>query len=184
MRTLVLAGLLLSLTGRIALGDLVTNGASHDASIFSNNPNNSNGAGPGMFAGTDGGPQSLRGLISFDVASAVPAGSTITGVQLTMYLGMVAGTVSGSQAIELHRLLSSWGEGTTESSATTIGGTGQGRRRRGGRRDLDRPVLVLHNSYRMDHARRRFRFHGKCLRDRRHHHQYRVQLALHTCPDV
>jgi len=128
MRTGLLCGLLAVVTAAHgARADFVTIGATHDASIFSGNPNNSNGAGPGLFAGTDGVPQNLRSLIQFNVAGGVPAGSTITAVKLTLTLGLVAGAgETGTRSIELHRLTATWGEGTTESTATTITGTGQG----------------------------------------------------------
>jgi hypothetical protein len=130
MRYAYLILLIVPLAARTAAADFVTIGPNHDATIYSGNVNNSNGAGPGMFAGNDGGPQTLRGLIQFDVAGSVPAGSTITGAQLTLSLGAVAGSGAnadtGNRMIELHRLLATWGEGTTEASATTIGLTGQG----------------------------------------------------------
>ena len=103
-----------------------------DASIFENDPNNSNGAGPAFFAGTDGTGAALRGLIKFDIADNVPAGSTIFGVQLELFLGKVAGSGGGgplgppSVSIELHKLSATWLEGSTGSGTTQIGGTGQG----------------------------------------------------------
>jgi hypothetical protein len=105
-----------------------------DATIFSNMPNNSNGAGPGIFAGTDGNTVPLRGLIKFDVADNIPAGSTIFRVQLELSLGKVAGSGGGGGPgagvaianIELHKLAADWGEGTTGAGLTQIGGTGQG----------------------------------------------------------
>jgi hypothetical protein len=103
----------------------ITIGSIKDASIFQNNPNNSNGAGPGMFAGDNGMDSPRRGLVEFDVAGSIPAGSTITGVQLTLFLGQVAGTDSTPRTIGLFGLLADWGEGTTGSGGT-IGGTGQG----------------------------------------------------------
>lgn len=114
-----------------ARADVVTIPASHDASIYSNKPNNSNGAGPGLFAGTDGAPQNLRSLIQFDVAGTVPAGSTITDASLTLTLGTFAGdgtaqADTAARSIELHRLTVSWGEGTTLSTTTQISQTGQG----------------------------------------------------------
>jgi len=105
--------------------DAVTIGASKDATIFENNVNNSNGAGPGIFAGTNGMDSPRRGLIDFDIAGNVPAGATITNVQLTLYLGQVAGGGSGAETIGLFELEADWGEGTTGSGAM-IGGTGQG----------------------------------------------------------
>lgn len=102
--------------------------ASKDNSIFANNVDNSNGGGAGIFVGTTNMMQSdslRRGLIEFDVASAVPAGATITGVDLTMYLGQASGA-SGVQTIDLHRLTADWGEGTAGNFTTSISGTGTG----------------------------------------------------------
>jgi hypothetical protein len=113
-----------------ARADIVTIGPSKDASIYAANVNNSNGAGPGMFAGTDAGPSRIRSLLAFDIAG-VPqlSGATITGVQLTLTLGMVPGgspPAPSPEIVDLHRLTADWGEGTTGSSSTTIGGTGGG----------------------------------------------------------
>ena len=52
-----------------------------------------------------------RGLIMFDVAANVPAGSTIVSVTLTLTIHMVATTVP--RDLRLHRLTASWGEGTS-----------------------------------------------------------------------
>ena len=106
----------------------------NDATIFENDPDNSNGAGPGMFSGTDGSGLPLRGLLRFDVADNVPAGATIFNVQLELFLGKVAGSGGGGgpgsgvafSNIELHKLSTGWGEGTTGSGDTQIGTTGQG----------------------------------------------------------
>jgi hypothetical protein len=55
-------------------------------------------------------------VIAFDVAAAIPAGSTITDATLTLHM-------SSSQtlpvSIEMHRLLANWGEGTSNSSTGT-----------------------------------------------------------------
>jgi len=110
-----------------ARADIVTITPSKDAAIYAANVNNSNGAGPGMFAGTDTGPNRLRSLIAFDVAGAGQlSGVTISGVQFTLALGLVAGGSPPTETIDLHRLTADWGEGTTGSSSTTIGGTGGG----------------------------------------------------------
>src|SRR3954468_13188836 len=103
-----------------ARADVALLGAEKDATIFANNPNNSNGAGPGMFAGTDGTGKPLRSLLQFDIAGHIPSGSRINSVQLTLYLGMVAMSDTTPRSIELHQLSASWGEGTTESGATGI----------------------------------------------------------------
>ena len=74
---------------------------------------NSNGAGPYFFAGKvgiSGGSTVRRGVISFDVASSIPAGSTIASVSLKLHLSQEQG---GDQNVSLHRLLADWGEGTS-----------------------------------------------------------------------
>jgi len=79
-----------------------------------------------MFSGTDGNASIKRALVQFDIAASVPAGSTITDVQLTLFLGQVAGNLStGTATISLYRLTDDWGEGTN-GAGTLIAGDGQG----------------------------------------------------------
>ena len=116
-----------------AWADSVTIGSLADATIFQNNVNNSNGGGPGIFSGGNAGAgPARRGLISFDIAGAVPTGATITDVAMTLVLGQSAGSGgtggagdSTPRTISLFAVTDAWGEGTTPVSAT-IGGTGQG----------------------------------------------------------
>jgi hypothetical protein len=108
-----------------AAASTITIGTIKDASIFQNNVANSDGAGPGVFAGTNGMDSPRRGLIEFDISGNIPIGSTITSVQLTLFLGQVAGTDSTPRTIGLYKLAADWGEGTT-GAGQTIGGTGQG----------------------------------------------------------
>jgi len=102
-----------------------------DAAIYENNVDNSNGAGPALFAGTNGMNSPRRGLIGFDIAGNIPAGATIDSVQLTLFLAQVAGSGAGGsgdptpRTIELHALTADWGEGTT-GSGSGVGGSGQG----------------------------------------------------------
>ncbi len=70
---------------------------------------NQDGPGPG--------PATIsirRGLLAFDVGDNVPAGATITGVTLT--LQDVMGR-NGNQEISLSRMLRSWGQGASFSTA-------------------------------------------------------------------
>lgn len=112
-----------------ARADVVTLGANHDTTIFQNNVNNSSGGGPGIFAGTNGAVSPRRGLMSFDLSS-IPAGAIITGVQLTLTVGQIAGSGgsggTNTETIGLFAITRPWGEGTVQSGATSIGGTGQG----------------------------------------------------------
>jgi hypothetical protein len=57
-------------------------------------------------------------LVAFDVAGAVPAGATITGVTLT--LRDVQGQ-NGDQVVSLHHLDQDWGEGSSTGAAAADG---------------------------------------------------------------
>jgi hypothetical protein len=98
--------------------------ARKDNSIFRNRPANSAGGSAGIFAGTTATGSPRRGLIAFDVAGNVPAGATITSVELTLYLGMAGG--GESQSVGLHRLTKDWGEGTAGSDLPTVRNAGAG----------------------------------------------------------
>ncbi|HEX8652625.1 MAG TPA: DNRLRE domain-containing protein [Pyrinomonadaceae bacterium] len=56
-----------------------------------------------------------RGLIAFDVASAIPAGAKITSVKLTLSMKLGAGGGRPAQ-VSLHRVLADWGEGKSKSA--------------------------------------------------------------------
>src|SRR5438067_6413921 len=74
----------------------------------------SNALGDHFFTGETAVGELRRGVLAFDIAGSVPAGSTITGVTLTLNMSR---TPSGtSRTVELHRLLADWGEGTSQAS--------------------------------------------------------------------
>src|SRR5436190_10414719 len=73
----------------------------------------SNGAGFHFFAGENGMGELRRGVLAFDVAGSIPAGSMITAVSLTMNMSMTP--VSSLRTVELHKLLADWGEGTSHA---------------------------------------------------------------------
>lgn len=110
----------------------VTIGANRDTTLFQNNPNNSLGLGQGIFAGNNGQNSPRRGLIGFDIAGNIPVGATITGAQLTLFLGQVAGAGGGGggdatpRNISLFRVNDSWNEGTAGVAGQPIAGSGQG----------------------------------------------------------
>ncbi len=94
-------------------------------------------SGPGLFVGTDAMRLPKRGLISFDVASYVPANATITGVTLTLYLGQVAGAANAMtpgpgaalETIRLYEVTTPWRGGTNGTSGYSgpgFNGSGQG----------------------------------------------------------
>ena len=77
----------------------------------------SNGAGQHFFAGTSSGAAAIikrRGLIAFQIAGQVPAGSVIQSVMLTLFMSRTPpGT--GDEPISLHRVLRDWGEGESDA---------------------------------------------------------------------
>lgn len=80
----------------------------------------SNGSGEYLFAGdTLRGAGARRGLIRFDIASAVPAGAIIQQVELRLNCSR---NNSIPDVVNLHRVLNSWGEGA--SDAGSPGGNG------------------------------------------------------------
>ena len=126
VRACAIAGSLLLLFTAIDAANAVTVqiGAAKDNTIFQNNPNNTAGGQTQFYVGTNTAISPRRGLIEFDIGSKVPAGATITSVDLTLVLSMVAGSGmgggGGAPTIELHPASKEWGEGTVSS------GSGQG----------------------------------------------------------
>lgn len=80
----------------------------------------SNGAGIGVFVGLNSSGLKRRGLLRFDVAAAIPVGAKVITVRLD--LNVSNSPVSVAEPITGHRLLQSWGEGTSVAS----GGGGNG----------------------------------------------------------
>ena len=115
---------LLTLTFAIALGCNIANSVSaaiiniipgKDNTLYEYDPaegDHSNGAGFHFFAGENGMGELRRGVLAFDIAGTIPAGSTITAVSLTMNMSM---TPAGALTVELHKLLADWGEGTSHA---------------------------------------------------------------------
>ena len=88
---------------------------SKDNTLYEYDPaegDHSNGAGFHFFAGENGMGELRRGVLAFDIAGNIPAGSTITAVSLTMNMSM---TPAGALTVELHKLLADWGEGTSHA---------------------------------------------------------------------
>ncbi|MGD8376983.1 MAG: multicopper oxidase domain-containing protein, partial [Acidobacteriota bacterium] len=93
--------------------------ASKDNTLYDNNSPLSNGAGDHFFAGITQSRKIRRGVIAFDVAAAIPAGSTINSVTLTLYMSR---TTAPDETVNLHRLLADWGEGTSQATGEEGGG--------------------------------------------------------------
>jgi len=102
----------------------VTLTPSQDNTIYDVPDNYSNGAGVYMVVGQTNQGGVRRGLVQFDVAAGVPAGSTIDSVIVEMHMSLTQAT--GYQ-IKLHKLLASWGEaGSDAGTGPGNGGAGDG----------------------------------------------------------
>jgi hypothetical protein len=73
----------------------------------------SNGAGFHFFAGENALGEIRRGVLAFDIAGHIPAGSTITSVSLSLNMSRTA--FNTNRTVELHVLLADWGEGTSHA---------------------------------------------------------------------
>ena len=71
----------------------------------------SNALGFYFFAGETAMGELRRGVLAFDIAAHIPAGSTITAV--TLSLNMSKTLLDTARTVELHKLLADWGEGTS-----------------------------------------------------------------------
>jgi hypothetical protein len=93
-----------------------------DNSMFEEWPDNSNGAGDGVYVGQTNFSMKLRrGLMAFDLSS-IPAGSTIHSVSLTLEATMAWPVAS---VVGLHRATADWGEAGSNGSgsgATALAG--------------------------------------------------------------
>jgi spore coat protein A len=101
------------LVASTAGADTVALSAVQDATLFQEDAELANGAGEYFFVGNTKDAFSRRGLLAFDVAASIPAGSTITNVTLDLYMSR---TRTGDETVTLHRVLSDWGEGTSQAS--------------------------------------------------------------------
>ena len=80
----------------------------------------SNGAGEFLFCGRVATGEIRRGLLAFDIASNIPAGSTITRARLRLHLSRTLPV--GAVSCRLHRVLADWGEGTSNAGGGGGGG--------------------------------------------------------------
>lgn len=114
------AAVSVSLVSPIARADQVTINPSADTTLIEFGSGFwANGKGEFFFCGKTNEGYRRRALILFDVASAVPAGSTITAVSLQVRCSK---TTAGTHTSTLHRMLESWSEGVTNAGGSEGGG--------------------------------------------------------------
>lgn len=111
LRSISLA-VIVALCARSAQADVATLTPTKDATIFNDGAGNrADGQQSTLYSGRAGTNTTWpvrRALLAFDVAGALPAGATITSVQLKLYMSK---TVTGAQTYNVHRLTSGWNEG-------------------------------------------------------------------------
>jgi hypothetical protein len=124
---LVIATALGGVGPSLAIADVININPIKDNTLYQYVPADgdlSNALGFHFFAGETGlgtGQGELRrGVLAFDIAGNIPAGSTILGVTLSLNMSMTA--LDTARTVELHKLLADWGEGTSRAS----GGEGMG----------------------------------------------------------
>ena len=82
----------------------------------------SNGAGSYFFAGrTNFSNVIRRAVLAFNVADSIPSGAVITSVTLQLRMSRTA-FGNGARTINLHRITSDWGEGTSDAFGNEGGG--------------------------------------------------------------
>ena len=96
----------------------ITIAPSSDGTIFQDSGDLSNSSGQHLFSGATALGRNnafqRRALLTFDVASSVPANATITGASLSLSVNRAAG--SGADVdFGLHSLNSQWNEGATDA---------------------------------------------------------------------
>jgi len=114
---LLLALILVALLGgapSLAIAQLANINPIKDNTLYQYDPAEgdvSNALGNHFFAGETGMGELRRGVLAFDIAGNIPAGSTILGVTLSLNMSRTADNTA--RTIELHKLLADWGEGTS-----------------------------------------------------------------------
>lgn len=113
--------LTLSFSPIVAKADTVYLRPSADTTLHEYFPDNNLGAQIHFNAGTTQNGPRTRGLMAFDIAAAIPPGSTINSVSLT--LEVVGQPVDGDAPSNfgLHRMLVGWGEGAGSGNPPFLG---------------------------------------------------------------
>lgn len=92
-----------------------------DATLFGDEPDLANGSGSHLFIGATAGGFPRRAVMRFDL-SEVPPGSTVRSASLRVVIDRIANSAPDDSVASLHRLLDSWGEGTSGAGGGGNGG--------------------------------------------------------------
>src|SRR5437773_11215909 len=108
---LIIATALSGTAPGLAKADVINISPIKDNTLYEYDPTEgdlSNALGFHFFAGETAMGELRRGVIAFDIAGSVPAGSTITAITLSLNMSQTALEIE--RVIELHKLLADWGE--------------------------------------------------------------------------
>jgi hypothetical protein len=111
---LVIAVILGGIGPSLAIAQLANINPIKDNTLYEYDPaegDHSNALGNHFFAGETAMGELRRGVLAFDIAGNVPAGSTILGVTLSLNMSRTGSDTPRN--VELRRLLADWGEGTS-----------------------------------------------------------------------
>ena len=107
-----------------AVAQTVVLGAQNDNTLFQTTDGSlSNGRGAHMFTGRQTNTTRRRAVLRFDIADGIPAGATITSVQLRLNMSL---TTAGDVPIEIHRLTADWGESSSNAAGDETAGAPSG----------------------------------------------------------
>ena len=111
---LVIATTLGAIGHSVAIADIININPVKDNTLYQYDPaegDQSNALGNHFFAGETAMGELRRGVLAFDIAGNIPAGSTILSV--TLSLNMSRTGLDTARTVELHKMLADWGEGTS-----------------------------------------------------------------------
>jgi hypothetical protein len=96
-----------------ALAESIALNPSADATLFEVAPTNAAGGAGYFISGTTQNQTRNRALLQFDITGAIPSGAQITSVTLELEVIRQPGCGFEPSFFGLHRVLQSWGEGTS-----------------------------------------------------------------------
>src|SRR5438552_9554643 len=111
---LVIATTLGAIGPSVAIADIININPIKDNTLYEYDPTEgdvSNALGNHFFAGETAMGELRRGVLAFDIAGNIPAGSTILGVTLSLNMSRTGSDTP--RTVELHKVLADWGEGTS-----------------------------------------------------------------------
>jgi hypothetical protein len=99
----------------VAVSAVIKLGSIRDNTLYEGDEALSNGKGEHFFAGVNGLEESRRGLLKFAIANNVPPNALIISATLALHVSKNPILPHQAESFQLHRVLSDWGEGTSDA---------------------------------------------------------------------